>query len=72
MSRYQLFDHFDEEEWQDIVQTFAEPYIDSALKVASADISRNLPCPKCKRPNMLTPSDKNLGCRCNICADRGY
>lgn len=30
---------------------------------------RNLPCPRCKRKNTLTPADKQLGYICDRCAD---
>lgn len=49
---------------------FAEPGGRSALRAAKRGNPRNLPCPTCKRPNMLTPADKAQGYQCNHCADR--
>jgi hypothetical protein len=46
---------------------FARP--GSALRAATRGNPRNLPCPTCGRPNMLTPRDKRLGYQCDICAD---
>jgi hypothetical protein len=49
---------------------FAEPGGNSALRRASADNPRNLPCPNCGAKNRLTPADRQLGYCCNTCADR--
>jgi hypothetical protein len=49
---------------------FADPGGTSALRASSASNPRNLPCPNCKRPNMLTPADKARGYQCDACADR--
>lgn len=49
---------------------FADPGGRSALRAATKDNPRNLPCPTCKRPNMLTPADKARGYCCDRCADR--
>jgi hypothetical protein len=54
---------------------FAEPGGRSALRAASRSNPRNLPCPTCERPNVLTPRDRSLGYQCDRCADameRGY
>ena len=48
---------------------FADPGGKSALRAASKFNPRNLPCPTCKRPNMLTPADKRRGYQCDACAD---
>jgi len=48
---------------------FAEPGGNSALRAATASNPRNLPCPTCGRPNMLTPIDRARGYCCNDCAD---
>lgn len=48
---------------------FADPGGRSALRAATKDNPRNLPCPTCKRPNMLTPIDVQRGYQCDICAD---
>jgi len=54
---------------------FADPGGVSALRAATPDNPRNLPCPTCGRENMLTPKDRDLGYQCDICAEeleRGY
>jgi hypothetical protein len=51
-------------------EEFANPGGNSALRAASRTNPRNLPCPTCKRPNMLTPKDKRLGYQCDRCADQ--
>lgn len=48
---------------------FQDPGGNSALRRATRNNPRNLPCPDCGRPNMLTPKDKQLGYRCDICAE---
>jgi len=59
-----------DEEWDDRVQTFADPGGRSALRRASRGNPRNLPCPTCGKPNRLTPRDRRLGYQCDECADR--
>ena len=49
---------------------FQDPGGKSALRRATRKNPRNLPCPTCGRPNMLTPADKARGYQCDICADR--
>lgn len=54
---------------------FADPGGNSALRAATEDNPRNLPCPSCDAPNRLTPADRALGYQCDQCADqaeRGY
>ena len=53
---------------------FADPGGQSALRAATKDNPRNLPCPSCGEPNRLTPIDKAKGYQCDECADRaeGY
>ena len=48
---------------------FADPGGRSALRAASRDNPRNLPCPNCGAPNRLTPRDVALGYQCDDCAD---
>ncbi len=50
--------------------SFADPGGQSALRAATRDNPRNLPCPTCRAPNRLTPADKARGYQCNHCADR--
>ena len=42
----------------------------SALRAATPDNPRNLPCPTCGKPDRLTPIDKARGYQCDECADR--
>jgi len=49
---------------------FADPGGGSALRAETDDNPRNLPCPNCKRENVLTPADRDLGYQCDSCADR--
>ena len=58
------------EEWDEMVETFADPGGNSALRRASASNPRNLPCPNCDAPNRLTQEDVARGYQCDACADR--
>ena len=49
---------------------FADPGGRSALRAATADNPRELPCPTCGSPNRLTAADVALGYQCDTCADR--
>jgi hypothetical protein len=54
---------------------FADPGGNSALRAATPDNPRNLPCPNCGEENMLTPADVARHYQCDGCADaleRGY
>ncbi len=62
-------DDFGHEE-EDYLCDFADPGGGSALRAATADNLRNLPCPNCKAPNRLTPADRARGYQCDSCADR--
>jgi hypothetical protein len=48
---------------------FADPGGQSALRAATTDNPRELPCPSCGAPNRLTPEDASLGYQCDACAD---
>jgi hypothetical protein len=48
----------------------ADPGGRSALRAATPDNPRNLPCPSCGVANRLTPADRARGYRCDTCADR--
>jgi hypothetical protein len=63
-------DFFTEEEWEERVEMFADPGGNSALRRASADNPRNLPCPSCGAENTLTPADRAAGYQCDRCAER--
>jgi predicted RNA-binding Zn-ribbon protein involved in translation (DUF1610 family) len=49
---------------------FANPGGNSALRAATKDNPRNLPCPNCGKKNRLTRIDKAKGYQCDECADR--
>jgi predicted RNA-binding Zn-ribbon protein involved in translation (DUF1610 family) len=49
---------------------FADPGGRSALRAATSDNPRNLPCPNCGKKNKLTPADRAAGYQCDACADR--
>lgn len=49
---------------------FADPGGHSALRAATPDNPRNLPCPTCRQPNRLTRIDQLRGYQCDRCADR--
>jgi hypothetical protein len=49
---------------------FADPGGRSALRAATEDNPRNLPCPHCGKADRLTPADRALGYQCDECADR--
>jgi len=53
---------------------FAAPGGRSTLRASNKNNPRNLPCPTCGEPNMLTPADKARGYQCDNCADadEGY
>ena len=62
-------DYYEDEEWADRVEMFADPGGNSALRAASDSNPRNLPCPNCGTPNVLTPAAVVLGYQCDRCAD---
>jgi len=54
---------------------FSDPGGNSALRAATDDNPRNLPCPTCGEPDRLTPLDRAQGYQCDQCSDiaeRGY
>lgn len=48
---------------------FADPGGRSALRAATRDNPRNLPCPTCGEENRLTPADRARGYQCDRCSD---
>lgn len=68
--------HTGEEDWDMIdphdrgCLDFADPGGNSALRASSPSNPRNLPCPNCDTPNVLTPADRERGYQCDSCADR--
>lgn len=62
------WDGYDEDEDEFDREQFANP--GSALRASSEKNPRNLPCPRCRRPNRLTPADKARGYQCDACATR--
>lgn len=63
------FDEYDPDEWAERVERFADPGGDSALYPETHDNPRNLPCPTCGTPDVLTPADRARGYQCDACAD---
>ena len=61
-------DYYGEDDLEDRIH-FANPGSNSALRAATRDNPRNLPCPTCDRPNQLTPADVAKGYQCDHCAD---
>lgn len=61
--------YYDEEDYLVDGVGFSDPGGNSALRAATRQNPRNLPCPTCGRENMLTPADKRRGYQCDICAD---
>lgn len=57
--------------WEDdcYENMFEDPGGNSALRRATRDNPRNLPCPTCGEPNKLTPADVAQGYQCDDCAD---
>lgn len=43
---------------------------DDALRAETGRNDRTLPCPTCKKENVLTPADRRQGYQCDACADR--
>ena len=60
---------YEDEEWEEMVERFADPGGNSALHPATRDNPRNLPCPTCGTANVLTPRDVARGYQCDRCAD---
>lgn len=63
-----MSEYYDDEEWEERVEMFADPGGESALRRASESNPRNLPCPSCGWPNRLTPADRAKGYQCDSCA----
>jgi len=61
------FDRYDEDDEPIDGVGFAQE--GSALRAATPDNPRNLPCPTCHFPNRLTPIDKAHGYQCDSCAN---
>ena len=60
---------YDDEEWAERVERFADPEGTSALYPATKGNPRNLPCPTCGWPDRLTAKDVAQGYQCDACAD---
>jgi len=63
-------DAWDCDDDEDDRSMFADPGGRSALRAATPNNPRDLPCPTCKQPDRLTPADVSLGYQCDECADR--
>ena len=62
------YDDYDMEGNEDM--EFADPGGTSALRAATKDNPRNLPCPECGAPDRLTPKDRALHYVCDTCANQ--
>ena len=68
---YDDYEYEGEDEYEaDYDLDFADPGGNSALRAATKDNPRNLPCPTCGEPDRLTPKDVQLCYQCDRCADR--
>lgn len=59
----------DPDEFEARCERFADPGGTSALHPETRRNPRNLACPTCKAPNVLTPADRRKGYQCDRCAD---
>jgi hypothetical protein len=62
-------DDYDYDDRDDNRSMFADPGGNSALRAATKDNPRNLPCPNCGAKNRLTPADRARHYQCDVCAD---
>jgi ribosomal protein S27AE len=60
---------YDQEEWMERAERFADPDGNSALYPATEDNPRIYNCPNCDAENVLTAHDKAEGYQCDRCAD---
>lgn len=63
------YDEWEDDQYEIDGVGFAEPGGNSALRAATSNNPRNLPCPTCGWPNRLTPIDVQHGYQCDSCAD---
>jgi len=59
---------YEPEEWDEMVERFADPGGESALHPATDSNPRDLPCRQCGRENVLTRADRAKGYCCDACA----
>jgi hypothetical protein len=62
-------DEYDDEEWEERVERFADPGGESALYAADRNNPRDQKCPTCGWPNVLTHLDVAAGYQCDSCAN---
>lgn len=62
-------DPYDDDDYPIDGVGFASPGSGSALRAATADNPRDLPCPTCGWPNRLTRIDQAHGYQCDSCAN---
>lgn len=67
MSDFDDYEDDRDEDREDL--DFAQPSGRSALRAATAENPRDLPCPTCGEPDRLTERDRQLGYQCDTCAD---
>ena len=68
-SYHSIYEAYDDDYLIDGVG-FQDPGGNSALRRATKNNPRNLPCPTCGEPNRLTPIDVAKHYQCDTCADR--
>ena len=71
--------YYDDERFEDADRDYDEDRADrqefadftgrSAIRRETRDNPRDLPCPKCERPDMLTRKDAAAHYQCDTCAD---
>lgn len=62
-------DDYEDDEPAELIDGVGFAQAGSALRAATRDNPRVLPCPECGRANMLTPLDVAHHYRCDRCAD---
>jgi len=60
---------YDQDEWEERIERFADPGGNLALHAASGENPRDRPCPNCGAENALTRRDVAAGYQCDRCAD---
>lgn len=64
-----MSEYYDQEEWEERVERFADPGGPSALYAADKNNPRDQPCGNCGWPNRLTRLDVVAGYQCDACAE---
>lgn len=62
------YEYYDDDD--DLIDGVGFAQEGSALRAATEDNPRCLPCPNCGTEDVLTPADRARGYQCDACADR--